>query len=714
MFIATKESKGRRYSQLVESFRRPDGKPTHRVIAHLGQLSDLELLNWQTLLGANRKGKAVVMRGEGDVFSGRVRANLRFANVAAALRCSEFSGIRDALTKAVPHSAAHASVTDVLLSLVVQRCVDPGSKLSAVSWYPTTALPELLALAPTRFNNTRVHRALDTLHACTAALKDALRIRRAETSPASFSTLFVDLTDTWFEGRGPELAKKRKTKAGHVRRKIGISLLCDSEGYPLDWEVVPGTEAESVSLCRIMRANRARAGASESTIVCDRALGKTCFLLGLLQDDIRFLIPITKDQFESYGATVGIAQRFDDLDGTVALDRLKEMAIAEGMTPFSSNGYVRDMGRVTPCRPSAFDGELEPLPPVDRDHPLRSDLRLARLLEEEAASGQSSSFSHAAAKRGLSAGQRSRLQSLATLAPAIRDRIEAGEGAALSITRVLEIAKRDQSQQLDAFDAALKKAPAKPPQRRPPRSREAAPAAPTSEQAADAKFRCILCFNPDLFIEQRAAALRARAAIEHTAATNASNTKLSLADKRAAIERALREASLIDSYDVHTVGRAVTVTLKPDAWRRSRRRDGFSILIAHPAISADAVDLARLYRQRHRIERNFQTIKSVIQLRPVWHRADAKVEAHVTLCVLALWLQRTLDQQLQRAGAEIASAACALEFLSTCHLNMIDIGALQPLYTLTTPTPTQTRILAALGLADLGSDDTVSAMLTPR
>jgi hypothetical protein len=53
--------KERRYAQLVESFRRPDGVPAHRVIANLGALSDLEIANLRTALEASRQRKSVVV-----------------------------------------------------------------------------------------------------------------------------------------------------------------------------------------------------------------------------------------------------------------------------------------------------------------------------------------------------------------------------------------------------------------------------------------------------------------------------------------------------------------------------------------------------------------------------------------------------------------------------------------------------------------------------
>lgn len=91
------------------------------------------------------------------------------------------------------------------------------------------------------------------------------------------------------------------------------------------------------------------------------------------------------------------------------------------------------------------------------------------------------------------------------------------------------------------------------------------------------------------------------------------------------------------------------------------------------------------------------------KLRPVRHRTDPKVRAHVTLCMLALFLQRTLEQALKAAGIPL-SAVAALEQLETCHLNQMHL-ANHKLFHLTTLTPDQRAMLAALEMADLEPSD---------
>jgi hypothetical protein len=57
----TRQGKTYEYAQLVESFRRPDGMPAHRVVANLGQATSLEVENLRTALGAALERKRVVV-----------------------------------------------------------------------------------------------------------------------------------------------------------------------------------------------------------------------------------------------------------------------------------------------------------------------------------------------------------------------------------------------------------------------------------------------------------------------------------------------------------------------------------------------------------------------------------------------------------------------------------------------------------------------------
>jgi len=51
------------------------------------------------------------------------------------------------------------------------------------------------------------------------------------------------------------------------------------------------------------------------------------------------------------------------------------------------------------------------------------------------------------------------------------------------------------------------------------------------------------------------------------------------------------------------------------------------------------------YKQPLEVDRAFRTLKTTLNLRPVYHRKDDRIEAHVFLCFLALMLVRIAERK---------------------------------------------------------------------
>ena len=60
--------------------------------------------------------------------------------------------------------------------------------------------------------------------------------------------------------------------------------------------------------------------------------------------------------------------------------------------------------------------------------------------------------------------------------------------------------------------------------------------------------------------------------------------------------------------------------------------------------SLTPADLALGYKQLQRVEEAWRTLKSGLQVRPVYHWAVHRIHAHVALSVLALLLERVIEQ----------------------------------------------------------------------
>ena len=264
------------YVQLVESYRRKsDGMPMHRVVANLGSLSALEIDNLRTSLRAARENKRVVVSRPAKSAPGplpKILANFRYLDAAVLLAlCNEW-GLSQLLDELLPQGSADIAPCAIIAALTLQRGLDPGSKLYATRWFPRSALPELLALPPSAFNNTRLHRVLDELDVAQPLLMGKLPARYHQRDGA-FVSLFLDATDTWFVGHGPQLAARAKTKEGRVERKIGIVLMCNRLGYPLRWEVIHGRKSEVTAISRMLELVAGLSWSKQVPLVCDRAMG---------------------------------------------------------------------------------------------------------------------------------------------------------------------------------------------------------------------------------------------------------------------------------------------------------------------------------------------------------------------------------------------------------------------------------------------------------
>ena len=71
-----------------------------------------------------------------------------------------------------------------------------------------------------------------------------------------------------------------------------------------------------------------------------------------------------------------------------------------------------------------------------------------------------------------------------------------------------------------------------------------------------------------------------------------------------------------------------------------------------PKLSAE--DIALGYNQLPEVERGWRDLKQVIDLRPVYHRKEERIRAHVILCWLALLLIRIAETTTSTTWAKIA------------------------------------------------------------
>jgi transposase len=133
---------------------------------------------------------------------------------------------------------------------------------------------------------------------------------------------------------------------------------------------------------------------------------------------------------------------------------------------------------------------------------------------------------------------------------------------------------------------------------------------------------------------------------------------------------------------------------------RAEKLDG-SYLLKTDRQDLTADEVWRIYTLLTRAEAAFRTLKSPLGERPIFHHKEARVEAHIFLCVLAYHLLVSIEKTLLDAGVH-TSWATVRETLKTHQVNTIVLPAERGL-TLrirqgSTPEPAHRELYQKLGI----------------
>jgi transposase len=125
------------------------------------------------------------------------------------------------------------------------------------------------------------------------------------------------------------------------------------------------------------------------------------------------------------------------------------------------------------------------------------------------------------------------------------------------------------------------------------------------------------------------------------------------------------------------------------------------------------LEAVRIYKELSEVERAFASLKDVIEMRPIYHQRDDRVEAHIFVAALALLLHRALEKKLKQGGSDL-SATEALQALRTVRVVDLDLGHGRAKRCVTRGTARAATVLRALGITELDPPQPQSRRATVR
>jgi transposase len=200
----------------------------------------------------------------------------------------------------------------------------------------------------------------------------------------------------------------------------------------------------------------------------------------------------------------------------------------------------------------------------------------------------------------------------------------------------------------------------------------------------DADDRFIVCYNPDTAQRDRIVREQLVAQLEQTIA---GSDELSQT-KRAQLRGVISTKPGLNRFLRVTPGGLLRVDHA--AIKAEQRLDGKYLLrSSDPKLSAE--DIALGYKQLLEVERGWRDMKSILDLRPVYHRLEDRIRAHVLLCWLALLLARVAETTTGRTWTTIRAELQRLHAITYT-------GSVGTAVQTTEPTKTQRDLLTALAL----------------
>jgi len=232
------------------------------------------------------------------------------------------------------------STGDIAKILTFYRCLDPGSYLSAVEWFETTAFDLILDIDKANFNESRIYRELTEIENQKEQIEQWLYQELKKRNEKSMRIIFYDLSDSYFEGNKCQIAKPGRTKANGFRNKrIILSLLINSEGYPFSWKILEDYTADVSTLKTNADLWKKQFNFPKIIMVFDRGMVSDENLKYLEKDlDYFYITALDKDQIS--GVENVKLERFETVNGEIS----EEKILSKGMKKYDESTFFEDLG----------------------------------------------------------------------------------------------------------------------------------------------------------------------------------------------------------------------------------------------------------------------------------------------------------------------------------------------------------------------------------
>jgi len=270
---STKKSGTYEYLVLSESVRDRTGQSTTKDVANLGNITNFDKATVRNLIDGLIRLFEIEEYGLADQVE--ILKSLEYGSIVLWRGLWKRMRLSETVAAEVKRAESRISidVAKYVELMVVNRCVNPLSKLATSRWMDTTCYAAMAGYSDLSREVEYFYRSMDYLLKAKDRIEKALFERLRNLFSINVRLTFYDITSTFFYSDSCPLAYN-----GHSRDKrpdmkqVVIGVLTSYEGYPLKHYVFQGNTKDESTVGEVVRDLRGEYHIEQTTFVGDRGM----------------------------------------------------------------------------------------------------------------------------------------------------------------------------------------------------------------------------------------------------------------------------------------------------------------------------------------------------------------------------------------------------------------------------------------------------------
>jgi len=183
--------------------------------------------------------------------------------------------------------------------MVINRCVDPLSKLGVTRWIERTCYKDMAGYKDLDFDVTYFYRSMDYLLKVKDDLEFAIFEKLKDLFSVNVKLTFYDITSSYFYTENCEIGKNGYSRDNRPdREQIVIGVVTSFEGYPIKHYVFEGNRKDETTVKQVVKQLKSEYNIEDTTFVGDRGMITKLNLARLEGEGFNYIMGVKHRQDE--------------------------------------------------------------------------------------------------------------------------------------------------------------------------------------------------------------------------------------------------------------------------------------------------------------------------------------------------------------------------------------------------------------------------------